>query len=73
MNWYKKASVEEYDIRKDKFRYCPVCSEFYERQCRCSGPHTLEDLKKGHGFGCKNGHQWSADNYPNIVYIPEKK
>jgi len=71
MNWYKKAS-KEYDFKKDKFRYCPVCGEYYNSQCRCAGPHGLQDLKSGHGFSCKNGHRWSGHDYPNIVYIPEK-
>jgi hypothetical protein len=57
----KITRVAEYDFKKDKSRYCPVCGEFYETQCRCIGPHSLEDLKKGHGFGCKNGHRWSRD------------
>ena len=68
MKIYKIAS-EEHDIRKDKFRYCPVCGEFYERQCKCASfvlPHTMEDLKRGHGFSCKNGHRWSGD----LVYNP---
>jgi len=64
-NWYKIA-MEEHDIKKDKFRYCPICSEFYVGQCKCSGPHSLEDLKNGHGFTCKNGHRWSGD----VVYNP---
>lgn len=58
--------MEERNVKQDKFRYCPVCGEFQTRQCRCSGSHSLEDLKKGHGFGCKNGHRWSD----NVVYDP---
>lgn len=77
MNWYKTAtnSLEQLqkdimkDIKKDEFRYCPICGEFQSSQCRCSGPHNLEALKKGHGFKCKNGHRWSG----NIVYNPSEE
>ena len=46
---------------------CPVCGEMYCSGCRCSGPHTVEDLMKGHGRGCANGHRWSGD----VVYDPK--
>jgi len=38
---------------------CPICGNPRVQSCRCSGPHSLEDLKKGHGLQCKNGHRWS--------------
>ncbi len=40
---------------------CPVCSTPAKGCCRCMGPHTVEDLKKGHGLVCVNGHRWSGD------------
>ena len=57
MNWYKIAKSQSHDN-------CPICGERYESQCKCSGPHTVEDLKKGHGRHCSNGHSWSGD----VVY-----
>ena len=47
--------------KKADYRICPVCGESYTSHCRCSGPHSLEDLEKGHGYICKNGHRWSGD------------
>ncbi len=49
---------------------CPTCSEPYTSQCKCMKKnHTLEDLKKGHGFRCKNSHKWSYDenNKPIVL------
>jgi hypothetical protein len=40
---------------------CPICNEKANARCRCIGPHTMEDLKKGHGLRCSNGHRWSYD------------
>lgn len=40
---------------------CPVCGEQATGRCRCAGPHTMEDLEKGHGLQCPNGHRWSGD------------
>jgi len=56
----KKASINN---------ECPVCGSPKEGGCRCRGPHTFEDLKKGHGSCCKNGHRWSGDTF----WIPSEK
>ena len=40
---------------------CPFCGEFAVGSCRCSGPHSLEELKKGHGLRCPNGHSFNHD------------
>ena len=43
---------------------CPVCGGETESMCRCSSrvlPHTLEQVQKGHGHACANGHRWSGD------------
>ena len=39
---------------------CPICKEFACGSCKCIGPHSIEDLKEGHGFKCKNGHSWNG-------------
>lgn len=43
---------------------CPICDAEKVAGCRCPVPkviHTLEDLRKGHGNLCANGHRWSGD------------
>lgn len=45
---------------------CPICTEHAVGRCRCGGPHSMEDLKKGHGLQCKNGHRWSGE----LAYDP---
>ncbi len=50
---------------------CPICGEFAEHRCRCIGPHDLEQLRKGHGFGCKNKHQWNEKG--EFVDLNEEK
>lgn len=39
---------------------CPFCGKHAVGSCRCSGPHSMEDLKKGHGRHCPNGHNFSG-------------
>ncbi len=51
---------------------CPVCGDKMVVSCKCGGPikHSLDDLKRGHGMTCKNGHRWSymtADGNPIIM------
>lgn len=41
---------------------CPVCGEHATSSCRCMGPHTPEQLAKGHGLRCPNGHQFDRDS-----------
>lgn len=58
---------------KDKNPYqskCPGCDEPAVGRCRCRGPHSLEDLKKGHGLECPNGHRWSGDLFYNPAADP---
>lgn len=40
---------------------CPFCGAKVIQRCRCSGPHNVEQLRKGHGSLCENGHRWSGD------------
>ena len=57
---------------RDQFK-CPVCGEEYKMQGKCltayHNPMTLEQLKNGHGFSCKNGHRWHG----NLVYNPNEE
>lgn len=48
---------------------CPICSSPRIGGCRCSGPHTLEALQRGHGSTCVNGHHWSGE----LSYDPKEK
>lgn len=50
---------------------CPECEEEYTSQCKCMTTHkkTLEDLKRGHGKTCPNGHTWSYDTPDGKVII----
>ena len=45
---------------------CPVCGFEEIARCRCMGPHTLCELKAGHGSICSQGHHWSG----NVVWNP---
>ena len=40
---------------------CPVCQEKCEGSCKCASfvKHNMDSLRKGHGYRCPNGHQWS--------------
>ena len=50
---------------------CPMCKGPKVGTCRCgSSHHTMEDLKKGHGMKCTNGHNFTAEG---LVYDPTKK
>lgn len=61
-------------LNKDSNPYgaaaCPICNTFAIGSCRCSGPHDLEALKKGHGLRCKNGHRFNRDG--SISFDPNK-
>lgn len=50
---------------------CPECSERYTSSCKCmtTKSKTLEDLKRGHGKRCPNGHTWSYDTPDGKVII----
>ena len=55
---------------------CPICNENAVGSCRCGGgalPHTLEHLKKGHGYKCPNGHNYSSEglSYDSNILINE--
>ena len=47
---------------------CPVCGMTASNRCRCPGPHSMEDLVKGHGLGCDNNHRWSHQAGGVLVY-----
>jgi hypothetical protein len=49
------------------YEACPVCRLPAVKRCRCTGPHTEEQLKQGHGLSCENGHSWSG----STVYDPD--
>ncbi len=59
------ALRQEYDVLKESANQdvCPECGEGFTSQCKCMTTHrkTLEDLKRGHGKRCPNGHTWSYD------------
>jgi hypothetical protein len=41
---------------------CPICGRPFVRACRCpQKKHTLDELRKGHGFECLSGHWVSGD------------
>ncbi len=44
---------------------CPICGEHATSSCRCMGPHTPEQLAKGHGLRCPNGHQFDRNSKPS--------
>lgn len=50
---------------------CPTCKEKYTSQCKCMTTHrkTLEDLKRGHGMRCPNGHSWTYDTPDGKVIV----
>ena len=51
---------------------CPACGKPAVSSCRCSGPHTLEDLKAGHGLSCSNGHHWSKQSDGSVLCSESK-
>jgi hypothetical protein len=48
---------------------CPICNLKYSSKCKCGGSHTMEDLEKGHGTHCENGHTWSYSTKDGKVLI----
>ena len=82
---WKKASKKGLSGEKMESNYggpaspetCPVCGDKMVSTCKCGGPikHSSDDLKRGHGMICKNGHRWSyqtADGKPVILKEQEK-
>ena len=51
---------------------CPICGKYAIGSCRCPGPHSLKDLKEGHGLRCSNGHHFAFDPEP-LAYDPNEK
>jgi len=53
---------------------CPICNQKYEMQCKCmkTNSKTLEDLKRGHGMVCANGHRWTYDTPDGKVLVVDK-
>ena len=53
---------------------CPICQGERVAGCKCPSRfgHTVDDLKKGHGSRCKNGHLWSYDQNGNVVTLQEE-
>lgn len=47
-------------------RNCPACGAPIEGTCRCRGPHTLDQLRAGHGDVCANGHRSDPDLWAAI-------
>jgi hypothetical protein len=37
---------------------CPVCGGGVQAQCRCPGPHDVEELRGGAGLQCLKCHRW---------------
>ena len=54
-----KTIIREENPYKDNG--CPICREHAVTSCRCMGPHTMEQLMKGHGLTCKNGHTFNRE------------
>jgi len=64
---------QEYDVLPESIdeNMCPECGEEYTSQCKCMTTHkkTLEDLKRGHGKTCPNGHTWTYDTPDGKVIV----
>ena len=46
---------------------CPICGGNAKSRCKCNYTHTIEHLKKGHGYKCANGHRFS---WEGLSYDP---
>ena len=73
----KETQTNESEEPEDEknLNICPICKKEAIVSCRCSSKvkHTLEDLKKGHGFGCENGHRWSRQTEDGKVITMDTK
>jgi hypothetical protein len=60
--------AESVELPKD---ICPICNEKPVSRCRCGGvvKHTTEDLERGHGLRCPNGHIWSYQTADNKLLL----
>jgi Mn-containing catalase len=60
--------AESVELSKD---VCPICNEKSVSRCRCGNvvKHTTEDLEKGHGLRCPNGHIWSYQTADNKLLL----
>ncbi len=80
---YKEGEKEvKKEIKKDETQevaesieppkdICPICNEKSVSRCRCGNivKHTTEDLEKGHGLRCPNGHIWSYQTMDNKLLL----
>jgi len=70
-------SEEAFASKKEKEKMldnhpCPLCKGKKVGSCRCATPVeelTLEEVKRGHGVVCENGHRWGG----SFVVDVEKK
>lgn len=68
---YRTKSIPAHeDANPYQDKGCPLCGKHAVGSCRCSGPHSLEQLEKGHGLKCPNGHRFSHDS--KLVFDPTK-
>jgi hypothetical protein len=64
----RPEKVENIEKKADTDRQkCPVCGEQKSGCCRCSGPHSMEALERGHGAQCPNGHRWSYQSDGTVL------
>jgi hypothetical protein len=66
--WSPRPVVESAETSKDN---CPICNEKPVSRCRCGNiiKHTAEDLERGHGLRCPNGHIWSYQTTDNKLLL----
>ncbi len=63
----EKAEMDAEIERTNPYgRNCPKCGGVIMGTCRCSGPHSIGDLRMGHGDRCKNGHRSDPDTMRTI-------
>ena len=60
-----------YESTDDGRDMCPACGVKRETCCKCAGvvKHGIDELDRGHGLRCGNGHKWSYQTRDGNVII----
>lgn len=71
----KIKTFEEFlneNIKSINKSICPICGANYSTASKCISTHnrTIDDLKRGFGYTCKNKHMWTYDTKDgNVVTL----
>ena len=62
---------ELYESVNENHTECPACGAERTLSCKCASfvKHGFDELVKGHGYKCANGHRWSYQTADNKAII----